>query len=221
MKKLTCFSVANAALAGFYVWFSVEYLMSADGVFDATGHAIGRDFINQWTAGTLATTGSGLEIFDVETCRPMQAELLGREIPPHNWSYPPHMLLVAVPFAQLPYLWALALWTALGLGAYLLATRRLTLLIAPATFVNIFNYDLTLLGAGVLALRELGRCTGYRVAERGVWLLVWTLPLLVMALNAFALPFGCLILAAALGLAVVRLAERDASEAEPALRGRA
>ncbi len=120
----------NIVLTALYVLFAVVYLRSADGLFDGTGNVIGRDFINLWSAGTLSATGHLIDIFDYAAYHPLQEQLFGRELPPHNWSYPPHMLLIAALLAWLPYIWALALWSLLTLGAYLLATRRLALLIA-------------------------------------------------------------------------------------------
>ncbi len=40
--------------------------------------------------------------------------------PPHNWSYPPHFLLIVAPLAWFPYLPALMLWSLFTVGAYLL-----------------------------------------------------------------------------------------------------
>ncbi len=149
----------NIVLTALYVLFAVVYLRSADGLFDGTGNVIGRDFINLWSAGTLSATGHLIDIFDYAAYHPLQEQLFGRELPPHNWSYPPHMLLIAAPLAWLPYIWALALWSLLTLGAYLLATRRLALLIAPATFINfIFGQTGCLVAALLIgALRLLDR----------------------------------------------------------------
>ena len=135
----TSFSVVLATL---YVLIASAYLLTAEGIFDTTGHVVGRDFINLWSAGTLSATGHLHDIFNHETYHRLQEQLFGRELPFHNWSYPPHMLLIAVPLAWLPYACALALWSLLTLGLYLLATRhrrhRLLLLAAPATFINLF-----------------------------------------------------------------------------------
>ena len=132
----TSFSVVLATL---YVLIASAYMLTAEGIFDITGHVVGRDFINLWSAGTLSATGHLHDIFDHETYHRLQEQLFGRELPFHNWSYPPLMLLIAVPVAWLPYACALALWSLLTLGLYLLATRhRLLLLTAPATFVNLF-----------------------------------------------------------------------------------
>ena len=109
-----------------------------------TGHAIGRDFINLWTAGHhLSAAGHIPDLFDHNTYRPLQEALFGRDLPPHNWSYPPHFLLVAAPLGWFPYVPSLVLWSLVTVGAYLLIVRppprqRLALLLAPATFANVF-----------------------------------------------------------------------------------
>ncbi len=146
------FSITLATLYGAFAWI---YFASALPPFDATGHAIGRDFINFWSAGSLVAKGHILDVFDPAAYRPLQDELFGQKLPHHHWSYPPHLLLVVTPFAWFPYLPALALWSFLTLAIYLLLSplaprRYLALLLAPATFVNLFVGQTGCLVAGLL-----------------------------------------------------------------------
>ena len=144
------FSITLATLYGAFAWI---YFASALPPFDATGHAIGRDFINFWSAGSLVAKGHILDVFDPAAFRPLQGGLLGRELPLHYWGYPPHMLLIAAPFAWLPYLPAFALWSVLTLSIYLLLSPRtpsLALMLAPATFVNLFCGQTGCLVGGLL-----------------------------------------------------------------------
>ncbi len=114
------------------------------GILDAAGRPVGRDFINTWTGGRAVFDGMLPEIFDVTRYHPYQERLLGVEFADHNWSYPPHLLLLVWPLGLLPYLPALALWSVATLAAYLWACRLgraegrtivLALLLAPATYV--------------------------------------------------------------------------------------
>ncbi|CAD7045534.1 hypothetical protein RHAB21_03562 [Pseudorhizobium halotolerans] len=63
-----------------------------------------RDFANYWIASKLAMEGHVLDLFsgqDIYFAR-MQ-EVFGQDYPWHNWSYPPHYLLLVLPFGLLPY----------------------------------------------------------------------------------------------------------------------
>ena len=131
----------NAVLAALYAAFLAVYFASATPPLDVTHHAIGRDFINLWTAGGLLAQGHVRNIFDPSIYHVLQDALFDLELPYHNWSYPPHMLLIAAPLAVFPYLASLALWSSVTLAAYLLIARgrsMIVLLLAPATFANLF-----------------------------------------------------------------------------------
>ena len=107
----------TVALIAAYLGFTIVYLGSADGQFDATGHLLGRDFMVFWSAAVLTAQGHLLDLFDAIAFREFQAELFARELPIHQWSHPPQMLFIVLPFAPLPYLWALAAWSLLTVGA--------------------------------------------------------------------------------------------------------
>src|SRR3546814_12461251 len=82
----------------------------------------GEDFINYWSAAVALFDWMILPSLDVELFHAYQERLLGHAFAEHNWSYPPHMLLMVWPFGQLPYLWALAAWSLLWLAFYLWAS---------------------------------------------------------------------------------------------------
>ena len=107
---------------------------------------IGRDFVNVWTGGTLARLGDVGVLYDVQAYRFIlhrALELSGI----YAYSYPPHTLLIAVPFGLFSYPVALALWTAGGAALFAHAARpylarvglpaAITLLL-PASLVNIW-----------------------------------------------------------------------------------
>ena len=125
----------NALLTGAYVFVAAWYLGTSDGLVDASGHLVGRDFVNHWTAGALVWTGAVGDLYDFHAYTAFQGELLGVALPQHNWPYPPFTLFLVAPFALAPYIWALGLWSLSTLFAYLVAARRLVLLFSPATFV--------------------------------------------------------------------------------------
>jgi hypothetical protein len=87
--------------------------MSRDVTQPDPRHVIGRDFSNLWMAGKLALSGHSACIFDLNCFRTNLVEVLGLTAK-QNYSYPPHALFVAIPFALLPYYVALAVWTVAG-----------------------------------------------------------------------------------------------------------
>jgi hypothetical protein len=84
--------------------------------------SVDKDYANLWVAGRLAIDGNVAAIFNVEAFRHASVSLLGERIP-GNYSYPPHALFLAVPFAMLPYEWSLVAWTLLG-GAFFIWAAR-------------------------------------------------------------------------------------------------
>jgi alpha-1,2-mannosyltransferase len=126
--------------------------------FDRNGYILGRDFINYWTASILYHAGRLSEVFDLGLFHQMQQHLMGRDYPPHLWSYPPTALFVVLPFAGLPYLWAFASWITVTLAFYLFAAKRFgmtnlelaALVLAPSTIINFFAGQNGFLTAGLL-----------------------------------------------------------------------
>ncbi|MDQ3140221.1 MAG: DUF2029 domain-containing protein [Pseudomonadota bacterium] len=105
---------------------------------------LGRDFANLYAAGALALQGQALSAFDVVQFRIAIFELTG-ERTVQNYSYPPHALLIAIPFALLPYLGSFAVWTLAGAGFFIWAARRWVpfaphlAILTPAAGLNMWN----------------------------------------------------------------------------------
>ena len=91
-------------LAGIYLAFLIPYLQAGSGIFDATGHAFGRDFANIWTAGRLGIDGQTALIYNRPLYHLVQDTYFGVDYPLHAWSYPPTFLPFVLPFGAMPYL---------------------------------------------------------------------------------------------------------------------
>ena len=120
-----------------YVAFATAYFGTSEGLFDVSGHVVGRDFVTLWCGGVLTAGGHLAELSDPERFRALLGDLFGRTIPPHNWPYGPSMLLLAVPLGLMPYPWALAVWSLATLGALVWVVRLPAVALAPAAFVNL------------------------------------------------------------------------------------
>jgi alpha-1,2-mannosyltransferase len=115
--------------------------------FDIVGpmdyFALGRDFSNLHTAGDLALHRETWCVFDADCFRVALWHHLGL-LSLQNYSYPPHALFIALPFALLPYTAALAVWTLLGILFFAWSARPFLpkgfpALLAPFTAAGCMN----------------------------------------------------------------------------------
>lgn len=90
---------------------------------------VGTDFMDVWAAGKLADAGHPAEAYDYKKHYAVQKAALpwpkDTQVPFYAWHYPPMFLIVAAGLAVLPYGWALLLWIAATLPAYLAAIRAI------------------------------------------------------------------------------------------------
>lgn len=130
----------------FVAWaMLVSYLVLADGYLDWTGHAIGRDFINYWTAGHLTLSGQVKDIFIPKLFLAHERALFNPRLPFHFWSYPPPTLFLVAPLGLTDYFTGFALWSAAGVVALYFALKlwpepgwvKWLILICPAVPTNI------------------------------------------------------------------------------------
>lgn len=126
---------------------------------------IGRDFLNVWTGGRLALSDELSRLYDYQAYMDWQAALFG--VDSYNYSYPPHSLFLAMPFALFPYPVALALWTIAGAGFFLWAARpymparlhAIHAILTPAALINIWagHYGFVIGGLWLLFFSALER----------------------------------------------------------------
>jgi hypothetical protein len=139
------YTAASVAAALSALVFAVGYAITLTPPLDALGFPIGHDFVNVWMGAHAALSGYPAALFDFPHYQTMLRDAFG-PLPPHNWSYPPHLFLFIWPLGFLPYLWALAVWCAVGLAFYLFAATRggadwreiLFLVVSPAVVMNLY-----------------------------------------------------------------------------------
>nr|WP_255574911.1 glycosyltransferase family 87 protein [Caldovatus aquaticus] len=90
------------------IWSSVE----ADGISVVTRKLPVVDFANLWAGGVLARAGNLVALFDEESYRAWLRTAFSPRYEDSEWSYPPAMLFLGVPFSLLPVIPAYLLWTA-------------------------------------------------------------------------------------------------------------
>jgi hypothetical protein len=123
----------------------------------------GRDFDCLWVAGRLVLEGRFAEIYDLDRFNAAATAMLGIPITGQAYSYPPHALFLAVPFAALPIGLAYPLWVVGGLALFLYAARpylpeRLWVAaLSPASIICISygQYGLLTSALFLLAFRKL------------------------------------------------------------------
>ena len=138
------------------------------GLTNGDGRPIGDDFINYWSGSFLALHQRAAEIYNWPAYHAFQEQLVGAAVSPnYNYSYPPIMLVLAIPFALLPYVPALAAWLIAGWVSFYQALRLampgrdalLLALAAPAVFINVYCgqngfWTAALLGGGLCLLER-------------------------------------------------------------------
>lgn len=102
-----------------FVIVAIAWLMESAGLRDPYGHPIGADFIDPWSASWLALHGNPAAVYDVQRLWAVEASATYRGVGYAGFHYPPTYLLVVLPLAALPYVWALLLWTVVTAALYL------------------------------------------------------------------------------------------------------
>ncbi len=131
-------AVAWALLASYFT-------LGRNGHLDWTGHALGRDFINSWTAGHLILSHQVHDIFQPDLFLAHEQDLFDPDLPFHFWSYPPPNLFLVAPLGLTSYFGGLVAWSVAGMAALGVAARAWTrdpwtwalLMLAPAAATNI------------------------------------------------------------------------------------
>jgi hypothetical protein len=109
-----------------YLIVAVLQLAMTHGGMYPNGQPIGADFVNVWAASASALQGHPAAIYNSAPHHAMeQAALSNPRVGLYGWHYPPMFLIVALPLALLPYLWAYFAWEGLTLAAYAWAMKRL------------------------------------------------------------------------------------------------
>jgi arabinofuranan 3-O-arabinosyltransferase len=133
---------------------------------DGTTLVVGRDFLNFWMAARASWAPDPQRFYDLATYQAEVASIVGPGYLGQVWSYPPSIMLIAAPFAGLPYLPALALWTVLGPLILFVAIRswiadrrlQIALLLSPAAVFCLisgqFAFVATAIILNVLRLRQ-------------------------------------------------------------------
>jgi len=138
--------------------------MLSDGISARLGN---RDFVNYWAAAHLAANGDVATVFGPQAGYFDHLSLLmGPGFHWHNWSYPPHYLLLVMPLALVGYKLGIILFLLVtgllfgtGLRAFMGGRDRLALVaVAPLIATNILVMQNGFLTAGLalwfLALRD-------------------------------------------------------------------
>jgi hypothetical protein len=113
-----------------------------------SGTHFGLDFVNFWSGGRLALEGRVVDAYNPEAYKALLAAWFAPATRFTNLSYPPSLLPWLTPFAALPYLASYALWSLIGVAAFVAACLgRLpkredaflvgVLIIAPVTVSNV------------------------------------------------------------------------------------
>ena len=102
-------------------------IVPSDGsIIGSDGGVAGGDFPVFYNAAIMTRNGAAPSVWDPVLFQGQLLEVFGTPLPGLNFFYPPVALLLWLPFAFLPYLPALWLWTAVPLLALACLVHRLT-----------------------------------------------------------------------------------------------
>ncbi|MDR3528851.1 MAG: glycosyltransferase family 87 protein [Rhizomicrobium sp.] len=129
----------------FLLVFVAGYLLQAAPPHDKYGYLIGRDFVNTWMGARAALSGHIDQLFHLQVYMQHLVATFGPMVP-HNWSYPPSLLLFIWPLGFLPYIAACALWSVTGMAAYVGSAAAVDrswrylafVAVTPAIGINLF-----------------------------------------------------------------------------------
>jgi len=122
MPRAATLYTGSALGAGvLFAVFEIFYFRSGHFPYDGLNYVVGWDFVNSWMGGRAALHGGLQTYFEVHRYNAQIHRLFAANVPFHNWSYPPHILLLLWPFGLFPYLVSYVLWLVVGLGVYLWA----------------------------------------------------------------------------------------------------
>lgn len=146
-----------------YVVITTIWILAGDFPTDPLGKPIGTDFIEFYSASILTRQGNPAEAYNFEKIQDVQKTIVGKEVPPYAFNYPPPFLLFILPLSYLPYFAALVIWIGISFICYLLIVRKIAphtatiwlFMAFPGVFVNICNGQsifiiASLLGGGLL-----------------------------------------------------------------------
>lgn len=141
----------------------VALAVASPGGVDPRGEPLGTDFSNFWSAWRLALAGHPASAYDMAAQYAVQQQTFGPQTGFYPFFYPPTYLLLAWPFAALPYLVALAVWIALTGFAFQAVVRRvgggaiglLPVLAYPAVMVSVGHGQNALLTTAILGAAAL------------------------------------------------------------------
>jgi len=162
------------------VWVHTRF-----GVVNGEGEQLGRDFVNYWAGPRLALEGQAARAYDLNWFWNYERGLTAPNAEFKWYGYPPVAMVLAAPFALLPFLPALVAWTLSGWAILtrMLATRMppmwvgIAVLALPAfKFNTLFGqngaFTASLLAGGIMLLEFrpiLAGCSSAPFATSPIW----------------------------------------------------
>lgn len=154
LARRAALALAVASGAALLAW-----VLTAPGGVRGDGSPLGADFITFHAAGVLALKGALTSAYDTASLAAAERLSAPGETLVYLWRYPPPFALLAAPLGALPYALAYALWSLVGLAAFVSGLKRLLpgrdgwllALSAPAVFVCLLHGQSALFVAAAFA----------------------------------------------------------------------
>lgn len=118
---LLCLGSFYLVVGGYIVYGSLH----KPDLMDLSKKPVGSDFLTYWAASKVARTQPPVAVFSREAMTEVEREVIGTEINPRIWNYPPSFLLMVLPLSFLPYLLSFLSWLAVTCCSYVYVIRRI------------------------------------------------------------------------------------------------
>jgi Glycosyltransferase family 87 len=116
---------AITGIVAVVLWvLAATFLFAGSTARSIAGPLKGGDFIFFYTLGAVAPAGDPALLYDIDRLHARQTALLPESAPEvYLPVYPPHLALLFVPFASLPYIIAAVIWTVVIIAVYAWVVR--------------------------------------------------------------------------------------------------
>ena len=159
VRALLAALMIGPALAYLVAGIVYNLIPTGPGLLNAAGNATGTDFIAFYAASEALWHHGVSAVYDTIILNGIEDAVIGVDLNPVTFHYPPPYLLAVAPLSSLPYMAALGMWIAALSAGYFIALKRLgpptlvlVLLIAfPGTVQSIITGQNGLLTAALLA----------------------------------------------------------------------
>lgn len=101
------------------------WILTGSGMLDRNGKLIGSDFLTMYAGSLFAHTGDPGRAYELAPFHQAQVQVVGTDLQPLMWRYPPIAFLIVWPLSLLPYFAACFLWLGATSAAFCVLVKKI------------------------------------------------------------------------------------------------